>query len=552
MVVASGLRNSVEVLISLLKKRRVTQDVAFPDAVLVFDEASEIPEQSYYALCRILRELRDFPIWTFFLSTQSQMDDIAPPMQRYRSSRVSEGQHQRCEPFVYFQTDIDICDRLAKDSLYENEMSKSLSLFHTQDHMVLFGRPLWEVYKDAPWDSVRAFALHKLLCGSDFNPGDHQHAFAVIASRVSLDPCKDAKGSTEFTAKAVDSHLRILTATNIQDGIFTTITPSEPIVAEAVTNLMIKPSSLSTEFGNWSQSISTMAASLIKPGFVNKGLKGELYARLMCILARDIVFANNMPEGPFPCAQPFSTFSFVQTLFGAKSVDSFSIRNISSTRTRAKTNQQPFFTFQDAFRGSLMNFTHFVQTNDALVADPTKMKELLHSLMYSQKALQLHPNQRTWDLLLPIYSGDPSERFDRNMVSAIVVQVKNSKAKHQITIGSEYKAFFGRGCPVIYLLLDLGVSDDQPEVTYQTEKISNGPTVHCIHAVGAKASTFGCLTSGENLEAACALLFQEISQGAWLGRTIDEGHSVNVRGRFGKSRELLDACRKPNKPENDE
>jgi hypothetical protein len=542
----SGLKDSVEALIALLKDRKISRGISFPEISLVFDEASQIPTESYYALCRILRELRSLPIWSFFLSTQSQMEDIAPPMLRYQSGRVRGGQHQRCEPFVYFQTDVEICDRLATEPLYEKEMVKSLSFFSTQDHMLLFGRPLWEVYKGTSWGNVREFALHKLLCGSQFDARDHQQAFAAIASRISLDPCRDAKGSTEFTAKAVDSHLRILTATNIQDGFFTTITPSESIVAEAVAGLMAEPFGPSTGFRNWSQSISTMANSLVNTGFVNKGLKGELYARLLCILARDMVFASSMPDGPFPCAQPFSTFALVQRLFGTTWVDSFSVANVPPSRGRPKSKKKPFPSFEAAFRSSHMNFSYFVQTNDALVPDHTRMKELLHSLMYSQKALQLHPHQRTWDLLLPIYSGAPDKSFDRSKVSAIVVQVKNSKTKHQVVIGTEYKSFFGSGCPVIYLLLDLGVKDSQPEVTYQMKKVPNGPDVHCIHAVGATGSTFGCLTSGEGLEASCASLFQEISQGAWIGQMIDEGHTVTTRGRFGKSQELLEACLVPN------
>ena len=98
--------------------------------------------------------------------------------------------------------------------------------------MVMFGRPLWDIYQNVDWLHARGFALYKLLCNDEFDMQSNQHTFAVITSRISLD-CRDTKESTRFATEAVDSHLRILTGTNDQDGTFVTTTPSEPIISEA-------------------------------------------------------------------------------------------------------------------------------------------------------------------------------------------------------------------------------------------------------------------------------------------------------------------------------
>jgi len=139
------------------------------------------------------------------------------------------------------------------------------------------------------------------------------------------------------------------------------------------------------------------------------------------------------------------------------------------------------------------------------------MQELLHYLMYSQTALQLYPNQKDWDLLIPIYFGNRDGPFDRTELSTIAVQVKNTKQKNHMPPGKESTDLFGmKSPPIIHLLLDLGRKENS--VTYRVERVSRKPNVHCIHATGANASTFGCLKSGERLEVACAELFQEIIQ----------------------------------------
>jgi hypothetical protein len=47
----------------------------------------------------------------------------------------------------------------------------------------MFGRPLWDIYRKVEWLNAREFALYKLF---EFDMQSNQHAFAVIASRISL------------------------------------------------------------------------------------------------------------------------------------------------------------------------------------------------------------------------------------------------------------------------------------------------------------------------------------------------------------------------------
>src|SRR5947209_14972404 len=132
----------------------------------------------------------------------------------------------------------------------------------------------------------------------------------------------------------------------------------------------------------------------------------------------------------------------MRALFGKASVDSFVVNGGSSMQTRATTINP--LSFSEAFKGSLMNFTHFTYTDEPFKANPKKMKQLLHYLMYSQTALQLCPNQIFWDMLISIYFGDRHKRFNRTKLSAVLIQVKNSKCKNLVFIGKRCRDYLER------------------------------------------------------------------------------------------------------------
>jgi hypothetical protein len=58
---------------------------------------------------------------------------------------------------------------------------------------------------------------------------------------------------------------------------------------------------------------------LLGIGLVDEGLKGELYARLLCILARDFhLMEIKRVNATFPYAEPFSVKDFLRCLFNDK------------------------------------------------------------------------------------------------------------------------------------------------------------------------------------------------------------------------------------------
>ena len=74
-----------------------------------------------------------------------------------------------------------------------------------------------------------------------------------------------------------------------------------------------------------------------------------------------------------------------------------------------------------------MNFNHFSFIEDDLDLDKAGMTKLLRRLLQRHCALQLSPKQSHWDLLLPVYFGALDKELDADLLSAVVVQVKNRK-----------------------------------------------------------------------------------------------------------------------------
>jgi hypothetical protein len=160
--------------------------------------------------------------------------------------------------------------------------------YFTVDHMTGFSRPLWRLYAEKDYDSLKAFAQAKLLSGeTTYKATDVDHVFAPLASRVSLDPSHNP-GSIELARKAVDSHLRLLIVVDQTSGLILTSTPSEPVVADIAANIFHQTVDRTVDLelhgngvGNWAASIETMVRQLLSRGLVDKGARGEMYCRIL-------------------------------------------------------------------------------------------------------------------------------------------------------------------------------------------------------------------------------------------------------------------------------
>jgi hypothetical protein len=76
--------------------------------------------------------------------------------------------------------------------------------------------------------------------------------------------------------------------------------------------------------------------------------------------------------------------------------------------------------------GAKMNFTHFTSTRANLSPGGAVMvMDLCHDLLRRIAAMQLSPNNPTFDQLIPIYFGSDEEPFDQSECGVIMIQDKN-------------------------------------------------------------------------------------------------------------------------------
>jgi hypothetical protein len=498
--------------------------------LLGFDEAANLyfnkgyldkDDLHHVALRRVLRSLRMYPLWTVFMSTNSKIDLFATAQSKDPSLRVVDGQLRRIEPFLALELNIEERRRRQED---KDEVLKPMNRYCTVDHMTGFGRPLWRLYAEKDYESLKVFTQAKLLGGqTTYKATDVDHVFAALASRVSLDPSLNPE-SLDLAREAVNSHLRLLIAVDHTSGLILTSTPSEPVVADIAANILLQPLDRTQPYGdgvgNWAASIETMVRQLLSRGLVDKGARGEMYCRILLILARDyLLFGIPQPTSyqAFRYSRPFQYQSFLDFLLGDNLVMNGYI-DLMKKRSRPRGRRAdaplgPNYYIQDG----LLNFTHFTYTTKHL--DPDNFTNLLVDLLRSHAALQLCPTQKWWDILIPVYFGNADLPLDFKKVGALLIQAKNRIGQESLKLGNQYKKFFPPGALVICLQLEVGMKlSDVP--TFQMRwpslkeekdlQIPTEPFVMGVHARGHGPETFPFLAN-HGLAAPCELLVKEVT-----------------------------------------
>lgn len=398
---------------------RDKSDESDPLLVVVFDEAAgllklcgpgKLDTGLYHALHRIISCLKDLPIWFFFLSTESQLRMLLPANSIERtddfasdpSSRVGEeGESilERFPPFLAFQLDVENRRKMRDADSRKVELAMCLDEFAALEHMAKFGRPLWHEYKPT---EMKKLAEMKLVGGkrstdgqrkrAPYDPMDVNHVFAALSFRLFLDPCLQTPAALPLVRTAVNSFMRVVISMDHEIGVMHTITPSEPVVAKAAMGL------LCANDKNWSNSIQTLATGLLEKALVEKGLKGELYARFLLILARDRIYKV---QGETPT---FTVDQFLKSLY-------------------AKHHHTRIQLISNKLLDAKMNFNHIIPTSKSLT--PDVLPTLLHDLLRRSAGMQLAFGQPLYDIMIPIYFGDSAKAFDESECGVILIQVKN-------------------------------------------------------------------------------------------------------------------------------
>jgi len=193
------------------------------------------------------------------------------------------------------------------------------------------------------------YSSFKLTNGQSFDPSDVNHVFAVLSQRLCLDPVLSGSEAVELADRSVANHMRLLTGFSDNHALFYTHSPSEPNLALGSAHIlhnMGKPNHLK-------DSLTTLSADLCSAGLVEKGIMGELGARILLLVARD--FAAPVQDSGRKFLEPFLLLDFLRSLFGDQ---------------KKWANSHQSNSFNTAFGGAHLNFTHWIVTKDPLPVEP--------------------------------------------------------------------------------------------------------------------------------------------------------------------------------------
>ncbi|CAE6378205.1 unnamed protein product [Rhizoctonia solani] len=491
-----------------------------------FDEAHSLtkfpsnPDSSrrmspYHNLGKVLSELYTAPVFFIFLSTNSHLQQFAPPPADHPSLRVSQG-YALFPPFIEFPFDLFIPQVF--EELRESRKCVSLDTVCSRKVMSAFGRPMWflhhmlwlkqKKYSEQDLSSnsestsvvpdVLTFAVDKLTAHGSVEKVP-QSNLAAIGVRVGISFDSTTPLSRQAEAQHVESHMRMVYSIPEHREYMWTGSPSEPILAEAAARYLDKLSTLGI-----AREGPRILAENCQNGFLARGERGELCGRLLVTIAHDIAIKRNLTSSLRPPApwmphfhQPVPVLDFLGALF-AKEHHPVILGATPVASSLPEDPDQPR-TLEKAFENAFIFFSHFELAQDSGVLEAP----LLQFALVRGYALQAKANQVSIDAVIPIHMGSTKDPIVPETTSAINLQFKNRKRVDNCLVNRSTTVPDHKQ-PVISIVFELGVeSPSSPLVSAYHENhpiTRNRPAPHrddhhyTLVAYGCGPDTFNAVS----------------------------------------------------------
>lgn len=243
------------------------------------------------------------------------------------------------------------------------------------EHLKMYGRPVsapsfyleccgtfihhYMQYWSTLTSEFMSAASLKLICAEDFSPDNEDQVFAVFSARLLLE-LGTGPASNRIASRSLRQHMRVLIGAS--NGIVSTCAPSEPMLAIAAASL------LNTSGRVYAEALQFLIQTLILQGLVlERGMQGELLARILLMVARDraLVNGDTVSAAPIvvqsaptheegPTVQTVTLKEFLTTLLPGSSQNHTSISNPETPK---------MLSWAERYR---LNFTHFIQLTDVI------------------------------------------------------------------------------------------------------------------------------------------------------------------------------------------
>ncbi|KAF8893733.1 hypothetical protein CPB84DRAFT_1732264 [Gymnopilus junonius] len=395
-----------------------------PLVIICWDESHSLTDEiegeswtRFSELRRALRTIKDAPIFSVFLSTAGKFHLFSPDIQFESSNRITTLVLHRFSPI----TEVGFDEFAVK--VKPNGMS-TLTQIASTHHMAHLGRALFATRYDCGDQHVKKsiieFAQVKVLCRKVITgPLQTNETLACLAIRLGLEFKSTSWVDRKAERAQVERHMRLCLAATPGFHNMVTISPSEPLLAEAAFLTMNDHLSI--------DDAPTQLLYHINWSYLDPGNKGEVVAALLLLLARDKAISRPNRTKPFPLDnQSFQLEDDGATHGRIITVSEFLDALLPTENTRSVKDQKPSRyrrghgekKLEDAFANGYIWFNHFVKVNDFLMVN----RQYLWCLISRGAAVICANNHEGIDLLIPILFGN---HLEPKSVSAILIQVKN-------------------------------------------------------------------------------------------------------------------------------
>ncbi|CUA74277.1 Polyketide synthase PksJ [Rhizoctonia solani] len=438
-------------------------------AMVYFDEAQRLtafPSEPgplrrmspYHNLGKVLAELIDQRVFFIFISTSSNLQQLAPAPYDHPSLRVSKGSIV-FPPFT--ELPFDVFDELAFETLARSKKGPSLENVCTTRVISHFGRPMWHVHyqvwqdqqrrqgpsESSPLNDIITFAVDKISAHG--NPKKSAASnLACIGIRVGITFSSETWSSRQMEANHVESHMRVIYAIPAHREYMRTGSPSEPILAEAAARKLERCGGTILEAG------PRILAENCHAGYLARRERGELCGRLLLTIAHDLVIKElpDLPDHEPRYHRPIPVLAFLRALFATSHHDI--ILNATPMRSDVSSQAQ---TLEEAFNNAYISFSHFEIAQDSEVLDAS---QLPYSLIRGF-AIQAKDNQDSIDAVIPIHMGNVTDPITPETTSAINLQFKNRKNARYCSVDRSITVP-DTSLPMISIVFELGEKDPSP------------------------------------------------------------------------------------------
>ncbi|KAL4252956.1 hypothetical protein ABKN59_003494 [Abortiporus biennis] len=410
-----------------------------------------IPKSHYHILLSVLSDYCRYRLFGIFLSTTSNLGELAPPPGQVPSGRAPTTRHNA--PFT--ETPFDCAPNIIVHPGILKRKDCADVRFASR-----FGRPFYYTWMLQSTDNTLAedtrlflaMLRQKLTNESNFaqifQNYDKNAWYAVVDIRLCLEyePLVADNKSKDTQVELVAHHMRMVYSVPDHCEYMRSGYPSEPMLAEAAAQ----------QLDIWRQSVPTVLIDILQTymsnGLLDRDKRGEVVARALLTEAYDRAVAKNTftyPSKYLKFSSGCLLLDFLDELFEPDVVTM--IKNATPENCGGKT-------FAEAFGRASVRWSHFVRAGD----DHIFHTEAWYGAFTRGIAFVCRTGQSHVDFIIPILLDDGDTIKPTNMTT-LFVQVKLHQDEVTCATFDATACFRNDGDapevlrPYIFLLMNLGV-----------------------------------------------------------------------------------------------